>query len=237
MSHRSLASTAAALFGALALAPAVATAQQPITLRVEGATHTVVKKSQVTPGQGSFSKDGDPAHACTASTAAGALETATGGSWGGSWSDGLGYFVQTIRGETHSGSPDFWSLWVNHRPSTTGVCQTEPEAGDDLLFLVDRCVFDAAKGACSNKPVLPLELRLPGRAATGTTVTVTVVAYDEKGKARPLAKASVLRDGTWLGKTDGRGHFRLRLRSKAVTLTALKRGYSRSEPVRATLGN
>jgi len=237
MSGRLLGFLGGALVSSLALTASGASAAKPITVRVEGATHTVVKRSLVTLGTGSVEKDGNPAHSCTASTVAGGLEAATNGSWSGSWSDGLGYFVQTIRGETHSGTPDFWALWVNHHPATTGICQTRMHAGDDVLFLVDRCVFDAASGACSNKPVLPLELRVARRAVGSGAAVVTVVAYGENGKTRRVAKASVLRDGKWMGKTDARGHLRVRLRSKTVVLTALKSGYARSEPVRASLGS
>ena len=39
--------------------------------------------------------------ACTGTSAAGALELATSGSWSGAYFSGLGYSVETILGETH----------------------------------------------------------------------------------------------------------------------------------------
>jgi hypothetical protein len=220
----------------LALAPAGAFGKT-VSVRVEGSTHTLVTRTTVTLGTGSFDKDGNPAHSCTATSAAGALEGATNGSWSGSWTDGLGYFVSKIRGETHPGSPDFYSFWLNDKLATTGICQTELRSGDEVLFFVDQCVFDAAAGACSNGPVLPLELRIAGRQSKDGTTQLTVVAYTATGKTKRVERASILRDGIWLGKTDSHGHFRVNLRRKrTVSYTAIKRGYARSEAVRATLG-
>jgi hypothetical protein len=208
-----------------------------VSVRVEGSTHTLVKRSLVTLGTGSFDKDGNSAHQCSATSAAGALEEATNGSWTGTWSDGLGYFVSNIRGERHSGSPDFFSFWINDKLATSGICQTQLRQGDEILFFVDSCVFDAASGACSNDPVLPLELRLAGHQSKDGSTLVTVVAYTATGKTKIVSKASVLRDGIWLGKTDSHGHLRINLRRKrTVSLTAIKRGYARSDVVRATLG-
>jgi hypothetical protein len=236
MKMRLLSLPVGAILCSLVLAPAGAWGKS-VSIRVEGSTHTLVKRSTVTLGTGSFSKDGNPTHTCTATSAAGALQAATDGSWSGSWSDGLGYFVSKIRGESHSGSPDFYSFWLNGKLATTGICQTKLKQGDELLFFVDSCVFDASTGACSNDPVLPLEVRVAKHQSKDGSTRVTVVAYTSAGKTKAVAKASLLRDGIWLGKTDSRGHFRLKLRRKrTVSLTAIKRGYARSDAVRATLG-
>jgi hypothetical protein len=237
MSHRRLALLVGASVCSLAVAPSGAAAKT-VTLRVEGATHTLVKTSRITLGTGSFDKDGNPAHSCPATSAAGALEEATNGSWSGTWTDGLGYFVSEIRGEAHSGSPDSFSFWLNDKLASGGVCTTELHSGDDVLIFVARCVFDAALGDCANKPVLPLELRLSRRQSGDGKTLLTVIAHSVTGKASPVGKASVLRDGVWLGKTDSRGRFRLRLRAgRTVNLTAIKRGYARSDVLRATLGS
>jgi hypothetical protein len=235
MKMRLLSLLLGAFLSSLAIVPAGALAKS-VSVRVEGATHTLVERSVVTLGTGSVSKDGNPAHSCPAGSAAGALEEAADGSWSGSWSDSLGYFISTIRGETHSGSPDFWSFWVNDRLATTGICQLKPKDGDELLFFVDQCVFDAATGECSN-PVLPLDLRLAAHQSKDGTTQLTVVAYSATGKAKPVAKASIVRDGVWLGKTDSHGHFRVHLRrNRTVSYKAIKRGFARSDAVRATLG-
>jgi Domain of unknown function (DUF4430) len=235
MKTRHISLLVGAILCSLALVPAGAWGKT-VSVRVEGANHTLVKRTLVTLGTGSFDKDGNPEHQCTATSAAAALEEATNGSWSGGWTDGLGYFVSKIRGETHSGSPDFWSFWRNDKSSSTGICGTKLRSGDELLFFVDQCVFDAASGACSN-PVLPLELRLAKHQSKDGSTLVTVVAYTATGKSKRVAKASVLRDGVWLGKTDAKGRFRLKLKRKTVSLTAIKRGYARSDAVRAKLGS
>jgi hypothetical protein len=232
MSRRRLGLLAGVMLSTLAAAPAA----PAITVRVEGSTRTLLTKTSVSRSGSPVIKDGNPSHRCAGNTAAGALERATRGNWSGTWFDGLGYQVTTIRGERHPGSPSFFALWVNNRQSSTGVCSTNLRSGDDLLFLVDRCVFDAARGACSNDPVRPLEVRLSRRRADGT-VLVTVVSYTVTGRAFPASRASILRNGAWIGKTDARGRLRVRLRARGTTvLRALKRGFARSEPVRTRRG-
>ena len=62
------------------------------------------------------------AHTCSGTSAAGALEKATGGDWNGPWFDGLGYSVQRIKGESHIfPAPEYFSLWVNFRAASEGV--------------------------------------------------------------------------------------------------------------------
>src|SRR5919202_422633 len=78
--------------------PALAAAPTTVDVRVEGARATLVAttvRTTTTP----VIKDGDPAHSCTGTSGAGALERATGGRWSGTWSDGLGYSVDAVRGE------------------------------------------------------------------------------------------------------------------------------------------
>jgi hypothetical protein len=238
MSSRTVGFLTGAMLCSLALAPATGLAQERrVGVRVEGSTRTLLPRTLVTQNSAAVVKDGNAAHSCSGTSAAGALENATGGGWSGSWADGLGYFVSTIMKETHAGSPDFFSLWVNNRQATTGICQTRVRPGDEVLFLVDRCVFDAAQGGCSNDPVLPLDLRISSRADGGRGAVVRVVSYTIRGKATPVARASLYRNGTFIGKTNARGRRRVRLPlGKTATLQALKRGFARSEPVRALLG-
>ena len=57
-----------------------------------------------------------PGHACSGTSAAGALERATAGDWAGTWYDGVrDYSVTTIKGETPQPSPAaaYWGFYVN----------------------------------------------------------------------------------------------------------------------------
>ena len=93
-------------------------------------------------------KDGKPADACPGTNASGALELATGGSWGGTWFGGkveegkfkgLGYAVETILGETWTfSSGSFWNFWVDNKaqePVRRGAMQTEV---DPIVTGLDR---------------------------------------------------------------------------------------------------
>jgi hypothetical protein len=182
-----------ALLGALA-GPAFAAGPADVTVRVEGATQTLVPRTAVHTDTTPVNKDGQPAHTCSGTAAAGALEKATGGDWGGPWFDGLGYNVQTIKGETHAyPAPEYFSLWINHRSATEGICgtTTELQQGDEVLFFVDRCISDPQTFLCTNAPVLPLELGSPGRVAPGAPFNVSVVEYAADGTPSPVAGATV----------------------------------------------
>ena len=139
-------------------------------------------------------KDGNPAHTCSGTGAAGALEKATGGDWSGPWFDGLGYSVQTIKGEAHIfPAPEYFALWINHRATSEGICgtTTELQQGDDVLFFVDRCVSDPVTFLCTNAPVLPLGLTSPRTVAPGMPFRVSVVEYAPDGTPTPVGGATV----------------------------------------------
>ena len=79
-------------------------------------------------------KDGDATHVCSGTSAAGALEQATGGNWTGTWFGGLGYAVDAIDGVKPAGRfSAYWTLWINGKSSMTGICDTELQAGDEVL--------------------------------------------------------------------------------------------------------
>lgn len=203
-----------ALLGALA-GPALAAGPADVTVRVEGAAATLVPRTAVRTDTTAINKDGNPAHACSGTGAAGALEKATGGNWSGPWFDGLGYAVNTIRGETHAfPAPEYFSLWINHRSASEGVCgtTTELQQGDDVLFFVDRCVADPVTFLCTNPPVLPLGLSTPRRVTPGVPFTVSVVEYAADGTASPVSGATVT-GGDAPAATTGAG-------SAAVTASA-----------------
>lgn len=197
-------------------------ATSSVTVRVEGQSRTLVPQVAVKTTGSPVVKDGNAAHSCPGSSAAGALERATAGRWSGIWFAGLGYEVTTIRGELHSGSKDYWTLWVNNRPSSTGVCQTALHRGDRILFFV----------APDKGQLFPLGIRAPRRVRVGHVATITVVRYDLKGHAKAVAGALVRRYGKVVGRTDRHGHLRLHFRRRGLQrLDAIRHGYVRTAAV------
>ena len=172
-----------------------------VNVRVEGAPDTLVPKTAVTTQAGSFSKDGDPAHTCSSSSAGGALDRATGGDWGARWG-AFGYEIQTIKGERHAseaGDPSgtYWSFWVNYRPASEGACTLQAQTGDDVLF------FPSCFGAGCVEPT-PLRIAsIPQSSQPGQPFDVRVVeiavTYDSNFNAitteEPASGATVTAGG------------------------------------------
>lgn len=202
-----------------------------VSVRVEGQSQTLVRTlvdTTTTP----VNKDGDPAHTCTGTSAAGALEVATGGDWNGSWF-GNSYAVQMIKGETYDFStPDFWSFWINNRGSSEGVCAVEAAQGDEILFFVDRCEYDPAIDACKSPPVLPLGLvDAPARVERGRPFTVRVIRYAQDGQTAPVGGATVAGGGA-SATTGSDGIATLALQTTGnVVLRAERQGFARSDVV------
>jgi hypothetical protein len=121
----------------LAAWPAVAVAAGPanVTIRVEGDADTIVPRTALITSSTTLNKDGTAGHDCTGTSAAGALEQATVGNWTGTWSNGLGYSVDAVRGESHTfGSGEFWGLFLNDALASTGICGAELQTGDSVLL-------------------------------------------------------------------------------------------------------
>lgn len=173
----------------------------------------------------------DGTNACSGTSAAGALELATGGRWTANWFDGLGYAVDAIEG-VRPALPDYWTLWINGRASTTGLCDTELQDGDDVLQFV---CSDAQPPtfACGNRP---LGVLAP-RRARGSTVTVRVVEYNDDGTTVPAAGATIT-GGARIARSDARGVARVHLQQpeSGTSLTASRAGDVPSAPVYCTVG-
>jgi len=192
MSSRLLAVFTAAL-ALLVSAPAALAAPANVTVRVEGASATLLERTAIRTTTTAVNKDGMPGHTCSGTSAAGALEIATGGNWGGAWFSAFGYSVERILGETHAfPEPDFFSLWINNREAGEGICgaTSELQEGDDVLFFVARCEFNGS--ACANAPVRPLGLTAPALVSPGAAFEVRVVAYSGSGTSAPVAGATVV---------------------------------------------
>jgi hypothetical protein len=199
MKIRSRAGLAAGVVAAtLCAAPAQAAAPATVTFRAEGRQSTFVPKTVVTTTTTPVNKDGT--HSCTGTSAAGALERATAGDWGGTWFDGFGYGVDRIRAESSDPDSTYWALWINYRYSQTGACGTELAPGNDVLFAID-CF-----AGCNPRGPLRLS-RVPRLARPGSTADVLVEAFDISGPQGPAAGATVRAGGRdYTTGADGIAH-------------------------------
>jgi hypothetical protein len=132
--------TLIALLGAMIIA--VAAAGSALAAGSGPAVHVQIKsltktlRSVTVHGEtGWITKGGTPRGKCSGNSAAGALDAATHGKWGGKYYSGLGIFVTSILGVTPKGK-DSWAVYVNGRLSSKGVCGVPLHRGQTLLFKV-----------------------------------------------------------------------------------------------------
>jgi hypothetical protein len=184
----------------------VADAGEPadVTVRVEGLSETKLPPTSVTTSTASVVKDGEAAHSCAGTSAAGALEVATAGAWSGKWYSGLGYSVESIKGENFPFTGiNYWSFWLDNKPATTGICEAELHSGDSILFFPG-CYSETA-GECPPAPN-PLGIEAATVAQVGVPVSVTVTSYaNETGTPSPAKEATITYAGSTT-KTDSSGH-------------------------------
>ncbi|HEV2997830.1 MAG TPA: hypothetical protein VGX16_01900 [Solirubrobacteraceae bacterium] len=193
-----------ALLCVLASAAGAAGTPAIVTVRVEGLGHTVVLPTQVTTTTAPVVKDGKPEDSCTGTSAAGALELATAGNWGGTWNKAFGYSVERVVEESFPFTGAYyWSLWLKDHEAETGVCGAELENGEEVL-LFPGC-YSESKGVCPPVAPLPLGIEAPVIAEARTPVRVTVSMYNSKGEASPAVGATVSGGGT-SSTTDSGGH-------------------------------
>jgi hypothetical protein len=187
MRRRLLGLAAVGLAIAAPAAPALAAGPADVTVRVEGDADTLVPRTALSTTTAPVIKDGT--NACSGTSAAGALEQATAGDWSGPWFTGLGYSVDVVRGEAHpfGGDPEFWGFFVNDVLAANGLCQTELQAGDDVLFAP--IPEDGSPAHVLGLAGVPATVR-PGQPFT---VTVNRVASDFSGAVtrEPVAGATV----------------------------------------------
>ncbi|HTU27747.1 MAG TPA: hypothetical protein VMF07_00070 [Solirubrobacteraceae bacterium] len=174
--RRSLLLTGVPLAAGLALASnALAAGSGPaVTVRVEGATKTLLPASTVSaPTTGSITKGHTPAGTCPADSAAGALNLATHGRWNGSYYKGLGIDVSTILGTTLSYSKgSYWGFYVNDRLAPKGICDTKIVKGESLLF---------APVPAKGKAPKPIVVTGPKTVTAGTPFNLHAFVYTGKG--------------------------------------------------------
>lgn len=215
----SLALGAVCLASSVFAADAVAAGPATVTVRVEGAAETKLPPTTVTTTTTPVVKDGNPAHSCAGTTAAGALELATGGNWGGKWYTGLDYAVESIEGEDLSlSSSSYWTFWLDNKLAPEGVCEAELSPGDSILF------FPECFGECPTPPN-PLGIEAPATAEVGKPVKVIVTSYaNASGNPSPASGAAVAYEGVTVD-TDAEGHATLTLAhagSQILRVTAPK---------------
>ncbi|MGH2866792.1 MAG: hypothetical protein ACRDNK_04370 [Solirubrobacteraceae bacterium] len=210
-------------------APAAAlAARTSVSVRVEGANRTLLSTKAVHTHTGSITKGGTPVGTCPATTAAGALDVATGHHWSGAYSSSVGLSVTQIFGETHTfTSHDYWSIWVNNKFAPAGICGLKLHAGEQLLFAAV-----PVKGATE----YPLVITGPRHATAGHRVALKVTYFNAKGVARPLAGATV-HGGGGSALTGASGNVSVTAPHVArLTFTAAKAGYIRSASVTVRVG-
>jgi hypothetical protein len=223
-----LAPAAGLTAGGAAAAPARPAISSPsVTVRVEGLDRTLLTPTAVQTHAGSITRFHAPAGACSASSAAGALDAATHHKWGGTWSSSVGdYEITSILGERHSfTSKYYWSIWIDNRLATAGACGIKLHRGDQLLFAVEPIKTTED----------PIAIQAPATAAVGHMFNVTVVSYSQKGKATPLAGATVSVAGH-SGLTNSQGVVPLTPSAPGTfTLLAQHAGYIRAAPARVVV--
>ncbi len=167
-----------------------------VSVRVEGLKKTRLLATSAGRRSGWITKGGTPKGQCSGNSAAGALDVATQGDWTGAWSAKYqALSVTGILGEHHSfSSPNYWSVWVNNKFASSGVCGITLKKGEQLLFAAE--------------PVkttwYPSVLSAPKSAASGHPFTVKLTGYGSSGK-RALAGVSITGKGISPAKTNQSG--------------------------------
>jgi hypothetical protein len=129
---------APAVVGAHAVAGARAASVGPaVTVQIKTMKKTLLAPKKVHGGKGSITKGGTPSGKCPASSAAGALNAATHGRWTGKYFKSVGgIFITSILGVKPPAHSDFWSVFVNGKSSSKGICDIKLRAGQRLLFKI-----------------------------------------------------------------------------------------------------
>ena len=134
--------TVVALIGAILVAlgasgVALAAGSGPaVTVQIKSLNKTLLKPSTEHGQTGWITKGGTPKGKCPGNSAAGALNVATHGKWAGKYFSSVGgIFVTSILGVKPTGS-DFWSVFVNGKSSSKGICDIKLKSGEKLLFKV-----------------------------------------------------------------------------------------------------
>lgn len=222
MSRRRTLAMASAIVALLAAPAGALAAGTTVSVRVEGAKRTLLAPTVVHTHAGFITKGGTPKGSCPATNAAGALQLATKGQWGGTYASGLGIELISIFGERHTfSSPFYWGFWINNKYANSGICDQTLHRGDRLLFAP----------APMKGNVFPTAFRAPRTGTTGSPLKLRVVYYTKAGKARPLARARVSY-GHATALTNSAGYVTVHVtKAGRYRFTAAEKGYIRPVPV------
>jgi len=223
---------AAMLLAVLAAVPASAAT---VTVRVEGASATLVRQVSVQPSSSvTVDKSSEGGTTCDGASGGGALELATAGDWGGR-ADAQGQRVERVKNETYllgnEFSGRFWALYVNNAPASTGICGVTPQEGDEIL-LAAAC--GGATDGCFTGD--PLDIRGPRTAAPGQAFNVHVDEWTSDftnptpAASRQDSDAATVTGGGQTVTTDQRGNAAVTLTDRGpVELVTTKDGRIRDE--------
>jgi Domain of unknown function (DUF4430) len=107
-----------------------------VTVQIKTMNKTLLAPKKVHGGKGWITKGKTPTGKCPASSAAGALNAATHGRWTGTYFKSVGgIFITSILG-VKPAKKDFWSVFVNGKSSSKGICDIKLRAGQRLLFKI-----------------------------------------------------------------------------------------------------
>jgi hypothetical protein len=187
------------------------------SVRVEGLAKTLLPETTVSVKAKTIDKDGKPADVCEGASGAVALEDVTHGHWtAGGFFSGLGYSVEGIEGESYPlTSSYYWTIWVDNRPATTGICAAVHVKEKLLLF--PQCSQESA-AACPQGMFAPAVLVVKASAKkvhVGKAVAFSVSALSNL-KGEPSPGAGV--------KLTGGGHSATTNASGKAKLTFAKAG-------------
>lgn len=217
MSRKLIGSVVGALAAAALAAPLAHAAGAParVNVRAEAPGRTLVDAT-ITTTRTAVKPDGT--HACSGTSAGGALWQASAGNWSGTWFDSIGdYAVDEIAGaRAPADFSAYWAFWLNGKMSTTGVCGTELHPGDDVLEFL--CTSTPDFSSCTN---LPLELQVV--RPRGGKFDLKVVRLRGDGTSTPVAGATVA-GGVQPVRTAADGTATVRLRDGQSTLRASHAG-------------
>ena len=132
------------------------------------------------------------------------------------------YEITSILGETHSfSSKHYWEIFVDNASASHGGVRDPATRGRAA----------AVRRRADKATEYPLGIQAPGTSAVGHTFRVTVVSCGAKGRAKPLAGATVSVAGH-SGKTNSHGTVSLTPdHAGKFVLNATHAGYIRAAPV------
>ena len=186
----------------LALETPEALGSLTVSVRVEGASSTLLPTTSVTP------EAPEPVSGCAVNSATTAINLAVKGNWDhGEAKAAKGNFTETILEETHdfTNESDTWAVWINDKWAG-GICEDLLADGDEVLLVADH-----EPPPLYAPTVLPLVLAgVPASVVAGTPLTVQTKLvhtragnFPEIGEGTPTPQGGVTLSGGGASATSG----------------------------------